>query len=577
MQRWLLLVPIIVLSISWTATIQLPITSVQVSGNSIYQDEDILLRAHVRMHQGMRFDPAVVQEDMQRIMALGSFSQVAVDVKRTHTGIALTYLVSENPVIQEVVFSQTPILSEKTMIQIMHSRPGTQLRFPEVEKDVTRLNHFYKREGYELSGISRMDFVTGNKLQVTIQEPVIKELIISGNTYTNETLLLRECDTQPGTIYNAKRLQSDRNRLFSLGYFSMVSLPEVLPADTPGSVVVRINVQEKKKNNLNFGLGVSSEEQFGFARLNLLNLLGTREQLQFSIQSGQEYQGTSKRPKTLYRFRYYNPWIFQRDLSLGYTRYINNDYETLKENMEIVDVIPVRRDGFSVDLGFPLPFGREYRFITEYKDESVLELNPKPRVNYTNRSLSGEYIYNGLSMLEQTSIYNDGEYFSLKLEKGGAFHAFNHILFGLGGVDFTRVELKYNRYYALTGDNNILGFNYRSGTFVAPLRSNILEGDEYTVGGGTTVRGYVDSQPFAIGTKMVVINMEYTYLFSPGLQGVLFYDWGNAFDSINVSVKEFKSGVGFGLRFGTPVGPIRFDLGRGEKYWVLHLGLGYMF
>lgn len=577
MRQLILIVIIIFISIASTDTLQVKVVSIQVSGNQIYSDEDVLKRAQIRLRPGLRFDPAIVQDDMQRIMALGSFSQVAVAVWPERTGVALTYLVSENPIIERVVFSRPPVIAESELLRIVQSKSGTQLKYAEIEKDVHRLDQLYKRQGYDLSSVSRIDLVTGNELMIKITEPLVSEIIISGNMYTNEELLLRECDTRPSNVYNSKRLQADRNRLFGLGYFSLVSLPEVLPADTPESVIIRINVQEKKKNTINVGFGVSSKEEFAFARLNLLNLLGTREQLQFSIQSGREYLGSSQFPKIAYRFRYFNPWIFQKDFSLGYTRYLNRNYESLKANTEIIDIIPVQRDGFSVDVGVPLPFGREYRFITEYKDESVLELNPQPRVNYTNRSLSGTYIYNGLSVLEQTSIFNDGEYFSFKLEKGGAFKAFDRTLFGLGGVEFTRVELKYNRYYALTGDNHILGFNYRTGTFVAPLRSNILEGEEYTVGGSTTVRGYPDILPFAIGPKMTIINLEYTYLFTTGLQGVVFYDWGNAFESVNVSVKEFKSGAGVGLRVGTPVGPIRFDLARGAQYWVLHLGLGYMF
>lgn len=556
---------------------QLPVISVQVSGNYIYSDEDILSRAHVRLRQGARYDSVIVEEDLQRIMALGSFSSVGVEVVPERVGVSLVYLVSENPVIEQVRFSRETSIAESELLMLLRSQPVTQLQYPRIAQDVQRLNKAYKRYGYDLSSVSRIDLITGNVLSVRVLEPVVQSIIISGNTYTQEELLLRECDTRPGQVYNALQLQADRNRLFSLGYFSLVSSPEVLPAENPEAVVIRLTVQEKKKNMINVGLGISSKEEFGFARLNLLNLLGTREQLQFSIQSGREYRGTTNYPKVAYKFRYFNPWIFQRDLSLGYSRYLNRNYETLKEDQEIVGLIPVRRDGYSVDIGIPLPFGRAYRFIGEYKDESVMELATLPRVNYMNRSLSGTYIYNGLSVLEQTSIFNDGEYFSLKLEKGGAFQGFDRVLLGLGGVDFTRVELKYNRYYALTGDNHVVGFNYRTGTFVAPQRSNVLEGEEYTVGGSNTVRGYADTQPFAIGPKMTIVNLEYTYLFTPGLQGVIFYDWGNAFESVNVSVKEFKSGAGLGLRLGTPVGPMRFDLARGEKYWVLHLGLGYMF
>ena len=45
---------------------------------------------------------------------------------------------------------------------------------------------------------------------------------------------------------------------------------------------------------------------------------------------------------------------------------------------------------------------------------------------------------------------------------------------------------------------------------------------------------------------------------------VLFYDGGNVYRTINISrfVSDYTNTVGFGLRYNTPVGPIRVDIGR---------------
>jgi outer membrane translocation and assembly module TamA len=49
-----------------------------------------------------------------------------------------------------------------------------------------------------------------------------------------------------------------------------------------------------------------------------------------------------------------------------------------------------------------------------------------------------------------------------------------------------------------------------------------------------------------------------------GLGGVIFYDGGNVYDRINVRrlFNDYSNTLGFGIRYQTPVGPVRVDIGR---------------
>ena len=61
------------------------------------------------------------------------------------------------------------------------------------------------------------------------------------------------------------------------------------------------------------------------------------------------------------------------------------------------------------------------------------------------------------------------------------------------------------------------------------------------------------------------------------MQGVVFVDWGAAFSG-DLSGSEMKMGRGIGVRFFTPLAPIRFDYGLGEdNSFILHFGLGQLF
>ena len=100
--------------------------------------------------------------------------------------------------------------------------------------------------------------------------------------------------------------------------------------------------------------------------------------------------------------------------------------------------------------------------------------------------------------------------------------------------EFENVPYKL-RFFA-GGDRSIRGYDYNS-------LSTLEKG--YLVGG----------QVLAVGST------EYNYEFKPGLRGAVFADFGNAYDT-NFET-ETKLGVGFGVRWASPVGMVRLDLAAG--------------
>lgn len=97
-------------------------------------------------------------------------------------------------------------------------------------------------------------------------------------------------------------------------------------------------------------------------------------------------------------------------------------------------------------------------------------------------------------------------------------------------------EVPYKLRFFAGGDRSIRGYDYNS-------LSAIEKG--YLVGG----------QVLALGST------EYNYEFKPGLRGAVFADFGNAYDKDFEA--ETKLGVGFGVRWASPVGMVRVDLAAG--------------
>jgi outer membrane protein insertion porin family len=89
------------------------------------------------------------------------------------------------------------------------------------------------------------------------------------------------------------------------------------------------------------------------------------------------------------------------------------------------------------------------------------------------------------------------------------------------------------------------------------------------------------------GKALLLFNFEFTFpilsVFK-NLNGALFYDVGNVFaQRRQVSLASFHNALGFGLRYKTPLGPIRLELGwhvdapEDEKKVLIFVTIGNVF
>jgi outer membrane protein assembly factor BamA len=134
--------------------------------------------------------------------------------------------------------------------------------------------------------------------------------------------------------------------------------------------------------------------------------------------------------------------------------------------------------------------------------------------------------------------------------------------------------------------------------FGAPLPLS----ERFFAGGSTTLRGFEQNALGGIapdrlasgGAALFVVNNEVRFPLAWIVDGVGFVDIGNVFRRVNqIEYGELRPAVGFGVRFRSPIGPVRADLGFNlnrrllpgsepasqvrERGLVFHISLGQAF
>ena len=154
---------------------------------------------------------------------------------------------------------------------------------------------------------------------------------------------------------------------------------------------------------------------------------------------------------------------------------------------------------------------------------------------------------------------------SLIYEKAGSF---------LGGDrSFSQYQADLREYIGLTTrpKGPILAMRLLGGTTDG---GNIPLSEYFWLGGYELLRGYDLYSLY--GTSMVLGSVELRAPISDGMQGVVFVDAGNVYRS-DYDSGGLKTGVGLGLRFLTPIGPIRLDVAHGQSGVQTYVSLGQNF
>ena len=547
------------------------ITAIVVEGNeSISKD---LIISQIASNLGDVFSKENIEKDMKAVYDLGYFKDVKIKLESFRDGYKVVFEIVENLPIKEININGNTVVSEEEIREVMVLQEGQIFSQKILKNDLDRVSQLYKDRGYLLINIKDINFDEEGKLWINISEGRLEKIVIEGNDKTKEKVITREINIEPGDLFNFEKVKKSLQKIYNLGYFDDVSM-KLNPGTEEDSVVLVLTVIEKKTGKFGIGAGYNSEEGLmGFSSYEETNLFGGGQKLEAKVEIG---------GRTTYKLSFLEPWLAGTPTSFGFEAYDTIYTKKDKEGEVILAEYDEER------LGGKLIFGRKIsdsvRLGLELRSERVTyELISGTLPEDTKQGLTNSFVpsisYDTRdNVLEPTS----GWYHSFSLEKAGGF---------LGGdYDFTKYNLNLRAYISTQFIGDLVGIgsvkkitdNLSKGVLALRAMGGIANTDlpsfaEYQVGGMNTVRGY-DLGEFS-GDKSLVFNVEYRFPLAENFQAVLFADWGQAWDiGQSINLEDLKFGRGIGVRFDTPIGPIRLDYGINEEgVGKTYFSIGHMF
>ena len=441
----------------------------------------------------------------------------------------------------------------------------------------SRVLDFYRNRGYRFVDVEverEIDRENESaRLTIRVEEGPLNRIHavnLSGNRKTYDWVLRNRIRLEPGDLYSEERIRESYRSLLRSGLFSAVSM-ETSPV--PGSedlLDLDVNVSEKSKYKLGFLAGWGSYELVrGKVFFENINLFGTGHRARLEAMASLRGEGVSG--------EYLNPFFFHEKLS--------HKVEGFYEN----------RENPSFD---ERQYGADNAFSYRATDNLRVTLSHRLRqseVFDASAAIPPELVQDALISSVSLSPVVDLRNSIVDPERGSTHRlAVEYAGSALGSeLDFTRITGQTSLVVPLGAGFRVVG-SFRAGIIIPLQDTDIIPLQErFFSGGDSSIRSFskdeagpkVNGDPIG-GEAFTTYNLELRFplLVAEELRGAIFGDMG----TVNEFYEDFGGGryfyaVGVGIRYNTPVGPLRVDAAynpdraEGEEWGEVHFGLGYPF
>ena len=399
------------------------------------------------------------------------------------------------------------------------------------------------------------------------------EVTIVGNSSVSDDVVRRQLTIRPGRLFRLSQLQESQRRLYDLETFQFANVEADFPEGAqPATVPIKTTLTEGKHRKVNFGIGYGSEEK---GRVSFdwrhVNFFGGARTLQLQTQYSSLNRGARLNFRQPYFFGPRTDILFSAQSwhtdEPAYVLNTNGGRVTVEHRLARRGPLSQRQS----DTRFALTYIGEYQnyrvsdlaLSTPSFLKTLISLGLDPLNGTARGLLSSMAIDVNRRTSDSTLDPHQGYLLSGHVEQAGR-------LFG-GDYEFLETTLE-GRYYVPIAGRAVFAVRAHGGSIGQIGSAENLKVPfyrRYFLGGATSLRGWGRFEVSPLyegitvgGHTMFESSAELRVPVWGNLTAVLFGDAGNVWNNAwDLSLHDLRYDVGPGLRYLTPIGPIRADLG----------------
>ncbi|MDD3014616.1 MAG: BamA/TamA family outer membrane protein [Candidatus Gastranaerophilales bacterium] len=564
------------------------IKDIEISGNNLVKSDTILVKLSTK--KGSKFDRELIQRDLKTIYDMGYFTERIKAVPQSSTtGIKLQIHVEENVPVTGFNILGNNVITTSEINNILKNQAGLPQNIAELNRSVEKIEELYAEKGYILSRIKKITDDPDGTINMQINEGIIDDIKITGNTKTKDFIIKRNMYTAPGMTYNENILKQDLTRIYTSQAFSDVRRVISASAKDPNKYSVSIEVDEKRTGSISLGGGVDTGSGlFGMVGYADNNFRGLGQQLSLNFLAGSaallqdrdiirraslQIEANFVEPRFRNTLNSISSTAFARDyasyqIPLGIERRIGGEIEIARPIKKIPHLAG------SVSAGF------ENVNIKEGNYDEIKNLYNTKGVDIKERAkqLSG-----GTFVSLGPSVVYDTRNNYINPTSGWYNTAGFKESFAISGDSSTFGKVTVStRKYIPVGQKSTITLSGRLGSKVI---GDMPEFAAFRLGGYNTIRGFYEGDVgtgtgFMMGsaelrTPIPFIDKVTKIGFFRDMRAAAFIDTGTIFNRSITDTLYNRPGyaisTGLGLRVVVPgMGPIRVDYG----YPISYVGAG---